>query len=131
MAFRLYSTDDGRVPAWEYLPCEAIRPRVGLCLNPDSTSGQLEVSKTPSYICMREEPSAVAAGTLIPVVKIQKDQIWESELDGTTTFGVGAAVDVNSAGLLIDGDASSDKVFVLTALDGAVAGAAVRGRFVK
>ena len=100
-------------------------------MNPDSTSGQLEVSKTPSYICMREEPSAVAAGTLIPVVKIQKDQIWEAELDGATTFGVGATIDVNTAGLLIDGDASSDKVFVLTALDGAVAGAAVRGRFVK
>ena len=131
MAFRLYSTDDGRVPAWEYLPCEALRPRVGLCLNLDSTSGQLKVSKTPGYICMREEPAAVAAGTLIPVVKILKDQIWESELDGATTSGVGAAIDVNAAGLLIDGDASSDKVFLLTALDGTTTGAAVRGRFVK
>ena len=131
MAFRLYSTDDGRVPAWEYLPCEALRPRTGLCMNLDSTSGQLEVSKTPGYICMREEADVVAAGTLIPVVKIQRDQVWESELDGATSFGSGAVVDVNTYGLLIDGDASTDKVFLLTTVESTDAGATVRGRFVK
>ncbi|MGM9567971.1 MAG: hypothetical protein ACI3W6_07325 [Clostridia bacterium] len=131
MAFRLYSTDDGRVPAWEYLPCEALRPRAGLCLNLDSASGQLEVSKTPGYVCMREEEATVAAGTLIPVVKIQKDQIWESELDGATTLGAGAAIDVDTTGLFIDGDASTDKVFLLTAVESTDAGATVRGRFVK
>ncbi len=131
MAFRLYSTDDGRVPAWEYFPCKAMRPRMGLCLKLDSASGQLAVSKTPNYICMREEAASVAAGTIIPVVKIQKDQIWESELDGATTLGVGASIDVNSTGLLIDGDASADKVFLLTAVDSAATGGTVRGRFVK
>ena len=100
-------------------------------MNLDSTSGQLEVSKTPSYICMREEADVVAAGTLIPVVKIQRDQVWESELDGATSFGSGAVVDVNTDGLLIDGDASTDKVFLLTTVESTDAGATVRGRFVK
>lgn len=131
MAFRLYSTDDGRVPAWEYLPCTAIRPRMGLCLDLSSTSGQLAISDTPSYICMREEEASVSAGTLIPVVKIQKDQIWESELDGATALKVGAAIDVDSTGLLIDGDSTTDKVFILTTIESAAAGGTVRGRFVK
>lgn len=131
MAFRLYSTDDGRTPAWEYLPCEAIRPRLGLCLDLDSTGGQLEVSAAPKYICMREEAAAVAAGTLIPVVKIQRDQVWEATLDGDTAFKIGETADVDTTGLLVDGDASVKDVFLLTAMESATAGGTVRGRFVK
>lgn len=132
MAFQLYSTDDGHVPAWEYLPCEAITPKLGLCLAFDTTSEQLEVSEKPEYICMREEAATVDANTLIPVVRVTKDQIWEAALDATNAaLTVGSLVDVNVTGLLVDADSSTDDVFQLTYMEGTAAGAAVRGRFVK
>lgn len=132
MAFQLYSTNDGHVPAWEYLPCEAITPKVGLCLAFDTTSQQLEVSDTPQYICMRQESAAVAAGTLIPVVRISNDQIWETKLDGAnTSLTTGSTMDVDATGLLIDADASADDVFQLTYMVGTALGDTVRGRFVK
>lgn len=129
MAFKLYSTDDGHVPAWEYLPTMSIRPRLGLGLIFDST-GQLKVSTTPQYICMREEEKAVTAGTIVPVVKITKDQVWESELDSTTAFDLGTACDVASGGLLVDADGLNNRNFMITYLEGKTAGSVVRGRFI-
>lgn len=132
MAFQLYSTDDGHIPAWEYLPCEAITPKMGLCLAFDAASEQLQVSDTPEYICMREESAASTAGTLIPVVRITKDIVFESSLDAANTgLKVGSFVDVDSTGLLIDADSSTDDVFQITYLNGTAAGSIVRGRFVK
>lgn len=129
--FMLHQVDDGHVPPWEYFPCEAITPHVGLCLAFDTVSQQLQVSETPEYICMREEKAAVAAGTVIPVVKIAKELTWESVLDGATALTVGSLVDVDSTGLLIDADSTSDKVFQITYLEGTALGSVVRGRFVK
>ena len=71
-----YKTDDGRVPAWEYLPASAITPKVGLALV--LTSGQLaKASGTtkPTYICMTEKDAAVTAGEIIPVVRVNADMI--------------------------------------------------------
>ncbi|HMM05258.1 MAG TPA: hypothetical protein PKD52_01075 [Clostridiales bacterium] len=132
MAFQLYSTDDGHVPAWEYLPCKAITPKVGLCLAFDTVSEQLQVSDTPEYICMRAENAAVAAGTLIPVIRITKEMVFESALDAANAnLKAGSLVDVDATGLLVDADSSADKVFQITALNGTAAGSSVRGRFVK
>ncbi len=132
MAFKPYSTDDGRVPAWEYLPCEAITPKVGLCVAFDTTSEQLQVSDTPEYICMREESAAVTAGTIIPVIRVSKDIVFETTLDAkNTSLTVGSLVDVDSTGLLIDADSSNDDVFQITYLAGTDAGDIARGRFVK
>lgn len=132
MAFQLYSTDDGHVPAWEYLPCEAITPKVGLCLAFDTTSEQLQVSEKPEYICMREEAAAVDAGTLIPAIRVTKDIVFASSLDAANeALTVGSLVDVDATGLLVDADSSTDDVFQLTYMDGTATGAAVRGRFVK
>ena len=52
--FMPVSSPDAVTPAWEWLPAEAITPKLGLCLALDSSSGQLEVSVTPQYICMME-----------------------------------------------------------------------------
>jgi hypothetical protein len=120
------------VPAWEYLPCEAITPKVGLCLAFDTASEQLEVSDTPEYICMREETAAVDAGTLIPVIRITKGIVFESVLDAANeALTVGSLIDVDSTGLLVDADSSTDKVFQITYLEDVVADSIVRGRFVK
>ncbi len=129
MAFKLYSTDDGHVPAWEYLPCSAMKPQIGMGLAVNETTGLLAVSTTPKYIAMRVEDKNVASGTLIPVVKIAPDQVWESALASAANVKAGKAVDVASGGLLVDATATANKNFTLTYLAGTAEGSAVRGRF--
>lgn len=129
MAFRLYSTDDGHVPAWEYLPAGPMRPLLGMAMALDPATGQLKKSNLPQFICMRDEESAVLSGTLIPVVKITKDQVWESEFDGNSAWKVGTVCDVAADGLTVDGDGNTNKNFLLTAIFGNTPGSTVRGRF--
>ena len=131
MAFRLYRTDDGTMPGWEYLPCSAVRPAVGLCMKLNGSTGKLVISDTPQYISMREEYANVIDGTVIPVMKIHADQVWETQLDGDCALKIGAAVDVSADGLLVDADSTADGVFLITEMEGTTAGCAVRGRFVK
>ena len=129
--FVIHQCDGGYMPGLKLLPAEAITPKVGLCLKLDATSGQLEVSDTPQFICMTETASAVTTGTPIAVIPITRDIVFESELDGATSLKVGALVDVDSTGLLIDADSTSDAVFRIEWLEGTAAGSKVRGRFVK
>ena len=84
MAFKLYSTDDGHVPAWEYLPCSAMKPQIGMGLAVNETTGLLAVSTTPKYIAMRVEDKNVASGTLIPVVKIDMRPIGDGKVGPVT-----------------------------------------------
>jgi len=94
------------------------------------TSGKLAKasgSNVATHISLREEASAVSAGTIIPVAKIQPDQVWETDAQ-ESGYSIGAAYDVHTDGLSIK-LASSNPTgnFVLNAVDGTV----VRGRFVK
>ncbi len=131
MAFLPYMVDDGSVPPWEYHPAEAITPKLGLCLAFDAVSGQLEISGTPEYICMMDAATTVTAGDLIPVIKISSGIIFETALDGATSFEVGATVDVDATGLLVDADSSDDDVFQITWMAGQSSGDKVRGRFIS
>lgn len=84
--FLLHSTDDGRVPSLEYLPAGAITPKVGMALT--QSSGNLAVATgttKPTYICMVEKDSALTAGDIIPVFRIDPDMIFE------TSFSASAA----------------------------------------
>lgn len=130
MAFRLYATDDGHVPAWEYLPADSIKPQVGmgLVLN---TNGKLAISNQPSHICMCTIDKYLDSGTEIPVVKIAPDQVWENQIDAATTFTIGDKVDITASGIYIDADASTNGNFLITYLAGQAMGDVVRGRFVK
>lgn len=131
MAFRLYSTDDGHVPAWEYYECSAIAPKVGMGMAL-SDSGQLVASATPAFICMRDEAATVEAGTKIPVVRINDDQVWESQLyKAATSLKVGMKVDIVNTGLYVDGTATTNANFDVSYLADTVIGSVVRGRFVK
>lgn len=128
MAFKIHKVDDGHNLPYEYLPCSAITPKIGLALV--QTGGNLTLcsaTATPTYISMIEKNAACAAGDIIPVVRVEKDVIWETEAtaamtavtigskvtlsaDGmgvtaTTTSGVAEVVDM-------DGTAIGDKVYV-------------------
>lgn len=127
--FMPVSSPDAVTPAWEWLPAEAITPKLGLCLALDSSSGQLEVSVTPQYICMMEAAAAVAAGTLVPVMNIKG---WEFEtVLNANDSGIkpGAKRDVYSGGLKLS-TATSNNNFLVTYVSGTSAGDVVRGKFV-
>ena len=127
--FRPVSNPEAVTPAWEWLPAEAITPKVGLCLAWDSSSGQLEVSQTPAYICMMEAASAVAAGTLIPVMSV-KGWEFEAVLDGdNSNVKPGLKVKPASGGMLVDADGTSSANFTITYAAGTTAGSVVRGKF--
>ena len=108
--FIWYSTEDGRVPPWEYLPCTgSTAPSIGLALV--LSSGKLaKASGTtkPTYICMCEAPAALTAGTIIPVIAVQPDIVFEctnqASLNGVN---VGQAVTIHSDGLQVTGTTSS------------------------
>ena len=79
MAFKIYSTDDNRVPGIEYLPASAITPKVGMALT--QTTGRLALATgatAPTYISMCEKDSECTAGDIIPVIRVGKDMILET-----------------------------------------------------
>ena len=80
MGFKIHTTDDGRVPGIEYLPCGAITPKIGMALK--QTAGNLAIATAataPTYISLCERETAVTAGDLIPVMRVQPDMIFETE----------------------------------------------------
>lgn len=78
MAFIPYSSDDGRVPAWEYIPAGAITPKIGLALA--YSAGKLAIATgKPEYICMRDETAAVASGTVIPVIAVSPGIVFQTQ----------------------------------------------------
>lgn len=134
MAFKLYSTDDGHVPAWEYHTIESgVKAQVGLGLAFDE-SGHLVTSTLPTHICMFDNGgSMLNADTVAPVVAIRPDQIWESVLYQDVSAGItpGKKVDIASNPVYVDGVNSTNANFEITYAAGNLMGDVVRGRFVK
>lgn len=125
-----YKTDDGRVPAWEYLPASAITPKVGMALT--MTSGKLALASgttKPTYISMVEKETACTAGDIIPVVRVDADMILETTFSAAATSVVpGAKVTVATDGLQVTGT-TTDGIAEVVELDGTTAGSKVRVRF--
>lgn len=125
-----YKTDDGRVPAWEYLPASAITPKVGMALT--MTSGKLALASgttKPTYISMVEKETACTAGDIIPVVRVGADMILETTFSAAATSVVpGAKVTVATDGLQVTGT-TTDGIAEVVELDGTTAGSKVRVRF--
>ena len=128
MGFTIHTTDDGRALPWEYLPAGAITPKIGLALT--LSAGTLTVaSGKPDYICMTQADAAVTSGTIIPVVKVQPDVIWETTLSAAgTSLKQGNAVTLASDGLRVTATTTSG-VFTLTDIVDPASGGIVRGRF--
>lgn len=130
MAFLIHSVDDGHVLPWEYIPAGAITPKVGMALT--MNSGNLAIASgttAPTYICMRNEDAAVAAGTVIPVVRVSKDTIYETELSAAgTSLKIGQKVTVATDGLRVTAT-TTDGVAEIVEILGTAAGDKVRVRF--
>ena len=126
-----YSNEDGRVPPWEYLPCSAITPKLGMALV--QSSGNLAIAtgtNKPTYISMLEAESAVSAGDLIPVIRVLPDQIFECTNSASlSSVNIGQKVTLHASnGLQVTGTTSSG-VAEIVAKDGDASGSRVLVRF--
>lgn len=130
MAFKIYSTDDNRVPGIEYLPASAITPKVGMALT--QTTGQLALATgatAPTYISMCEKDSECTAGDIIPVIRVGKDMILETTFAAAaTSIEPGDKVTLHTDGLQVT--ATTDNgVAEVVYMDGTASGSMCRVRF--
>lgn len=124
-----HSNEEGRITPWEYLPCSAILPDIGTALV--FSSGKLAIATgttKPTHISMYSAPATLTAGDIIPVIRVEPDEIFEctnsaslsgvnigqkvtlhasngAQVTGTTTSGVAEIVKK-------DGDAAGSRVLV-------------------
>ena len=113
MAFRLYSTDDGHVPAWEYYPATDLTPKVGMALN--LTGGKLVAATgtgKPQFVCMAERDAAQTAEQLIPVIAAADDIVWEVET--AASLALGAACSIGTDSLTVISGSGAGKVVAAT-----------------
>ncbi len=78
--------DTGAPTPWEYLPCGAITPKLGMALVQSSGNLAIATGTTkPTYISMVEKDAACMAGDLIPVIRVEPGTIYETELSAAGT----------------------------------------------
>lgn len=133
MAFIVHSTDDHRVPVLEYLPAVTqLQAKVGMAFKLDAASGVLSVASgatKPEYICMCDR-SSVAAGELIPAIRVQPDMIFETTFSvAASAVKLGSKVTIASGGMEVTATTEGG-VAQIVAMDGTEAGATCRVRFV-
>lgn len=130
MAFLIHSTDDGHALPWEYLPAGAITPKVGMALTQSSGNLALASGTTaPTYISMTERDTACTAGDLIPVVRVQKDTVYETTLAASgTSLKVGDRVTLHTDGMQVTATTTSG-VAEIVEIIGTAIGGKVRVRF--
>lgn len=130
MAFKIYSTDDGRVPGIEYLPAGAIAPKVGMALYQNGGNLAVATGTTkPTYISMCEREAAVTAGTEIPVIRVNADMIFEAPLSvAGTSLKLGDKVTVATGGEQVTAT-TTDGIAEIVGIVGTAAGDHVRVRF--
>ncbi len=137
MAFKIYSTDDNRVPGIEYLPASAITPKVGMALT--QTTGQLALATgqlalatgatAPTYISMCEKDSECTEGDIIPVIRVGKDMILETTFAAAaTSIKLGDKVTLHTDGLQVTAT-TTNGVAEVVYMDGTASGSMCRVRF--
>ena len=128
--FRIHSTNDGRVPPIEYLPAGAITPKVGMALYQNSGNLALASGTTkPTYISMCERETALTAGELIPVIRVEDGMIFGTELSAAgTSLKLGGKVTVATDGLRVTAT-TTDGIAEIVAMNGTAIGDEVLVRF--
>lgn len=115
-----YSTNDGRKQPWEYLPCGAIQPSIGMALV--LSSGNLaKASGTtkPTYISMIEAAGTLEAGTIIPVIAVTPDMIFETTNSASLNgVNIGAKVTIADNGCQVTATTTSGVATIVDKVDG-------------
>ena len=131
MAFKIYKTDDGRIPGIEYLPCSAITPKVGMALVQSRGNMAIATGTTaPTYISMCEKDSACTAGDIIPVIRVSKDMVFETNFSAAaTSINLGDKVTLHASdGMQVTATTTSGVAEVVY-MDGTASGSMCRVRF--
>lgn len=130
MAFKLYKTDVNKVPPIEYLPAGAITPKMGMALT--MSGGNLAIASgttVPSYVSMVECESALTAGTVIPVIRVLPDMIWETAAQAAmTSIKLGDKVTLHTDGMQVTATKTNGVAEVVD-MDGTNVGSRVLVRF--
>lgn len=131
MAFKIYQTDDGRVPSIEYLPAGTITPKVGMALT--QSSGKLAIATgttAPTYISMCERETACTDGEVIPVLRVLPDMVFETTFSASaSSVKLGDKVTLHaSSGLEVTATTTSGVAEVVY-MDGTTSGSMCRVRF--
>lgn len=130
MAFKPHQTNDGRVPPFEYLPAGAITPKVGMALYMNAGNLAIATGATkPTYICMCEKETAVAAGDIIPVIRVDDGMILSVPLSAAgTSLKLGDKVTIATGGLQVTAT-PTDGVAEIVGIIGTAVGDEVLVRF--
>ncbi len=130
MAFKPHQTNDGRVPPFEYLPAGAITPKVGMALYMNAGNLAIAAGTTkPTYICMCEKDAAVAAGDIIPVIRVDDGMILSVPLSAAgTSLKLGNKVTIATGGLQVTAT-TTDGVAEIVGIMGTAVGDEVLVRF--
>lgn len=117
MAFLIHTVEGGHIPPFKYLPAGAITPKVGLALVESSGNLVLATGTTkPTHICMMEGSAALTAGTIIPVIDVTEDIIFETTCSSAfTNIKKGQKVTIHTDGAQVTATTSSG---VATVVDG-------------
>lgn len=130
MAFKLYKTDVNKVPPIEYLPAGSITPKMGMALT--MSGGNLAIASgttVPSYVSMVECESALTAGTVIPVIRVLPDMIWETAAQAAlTSIKLGDKVTLHTDGMQVTATKTNGVAEVVD-MDGTNVGSRVLVRF--
>lgn len=135
MAFLIHSTDDGRACPWEYKPASAFQPEIGVaCVESSGKIAPIDGSTIagttkPTYICMTQAAAAVSAGTIIPVIKVQPDIIFETSFSASaSSINDGDKVTIAAGGKQVTATKTSG-VATIVAGGGGASGATALVRF--
>ncbi len=125
MAFLPFSYDDGQPRPWEYLPCSAITPKVGMALTQSSGNLAIATGTTkPTYISMVDKDAACTAGDIIPVIRVDSGIIFETTNSASFSgMNRGAKVTLHASnGMQVTATTSSGVAEVIDFDDVAAAG---------
>ena len=119
---------DGIIP-WELVPCSNIATYVGEAMY--LSSGKLAKASgttAPEFVCMQENASAVAAGTLVPVIRVE-DVIFETTFSASaTSINLGDKVTIATDGGRATATTTSG-VAEIVAMEGTASGSKCRVKF--
>lgn len=123
-------TDDGHVAPFEKLPCSAITPKNGMAMV--LSSGKLAIASgttKPEFICVEEHDAAVAADTLVTVVRVDHDTVYQTTLSAAgTSLNLGDKVTIATDGLRVTAT-KTDGVAEIVYMDDTASGSMVHVRF--
>lgn len=126
--FKVHMVDGGHILGWEQFPAAALTPQIGLAMT--LTDGQLAVASgaaKPTYMCMVEGNGPVEAGTILHVVHVDEQQIWETTFSAAGDVKPGDKVTISADGLEVTGTTGGAAEIV--EMEGGEVGDWVRVRF--